>query len=134
MRISDWSSDVCSSDLVITDDSGERLSYDLVLDEVSKPLMQAAREHIAFTSRHTTYPDGVVSNFEFNGDEQVRPVWRYLDLGPHVVYLSKIDKRTLTEKMREQSGYLRHKGRARRAREEVVQMPDSPAEIGRAHV
>src|SRR3546814_1875276 len=77
---------------VITDDSGERRSYDLVLDEVSKPLMQAAREHIAFTSRHTTYPDGVVSNFEFNGDEQVRPVWRYLDLGPHVVYLSKIVK------------------------------------------
>src|SRR3546814_16173403 len=114
MRISDWSSDVCSSDLVITDDSGERRSYDLVLDEVSKPLMQAAREHIAFTSRHTTYPDGVVSNFEFNGDEQVRPVWRYLDLGPHVVYLSKIVKRTLTAQMREQSRYLRNPGRAER--------------------
>src|SRR3546814_20166723 len=75
---------------VITDDSGERRSYDLVLDEVSKPLMQAAREHIAFTSRQTTYPDGVVSTFEFTGTEKIRPVWRYLELGPHVVYLSKI--------------------------------------------
>src|SRR3546814_11900442 len=114
MRISDWSSDVCSSDLspvmrsavaafgfvyihpladgngrvhrflindilrrdgavpepvilpvsaVITDDSGERRSYDLVLDEVSKPLMQAAREHIAFTSSHPTYPDCFFLNF-----------------------------------------------------------------------
>src|SRR3546814_5951198 len=38
---------------VITDDSGERRSYDLVLDEVSKPLMQAAREHIR-SEEHTS--------------------------------------------------------------------------------
>lgn len=113
---------------VITDDSGEHRSYDRVLDEVSKPLMQAAREHIAFASRHTTYPDGVVSNFEFNGNEQVRPVWRYLDLGPHVVYLSNIVKRTLTEQMREQSRYLRNHGRARQALKEVVEMPDQQAD------
>src|SRR3546814_18553797 len=97
--------------------------------------MQAAREHIAFTSRHTTYPDGVVSNFEFNGDEQVRLVWRYLDLGPHVVYLSKIVKRTLTEQMLEQSRYLRHNGRARMEVKEVVEMPDQNTErvkIGKA--
>src|SRR3546814_12359244 len=73
MRISDWSSDVCSSDLV-------------------------------------------------------RPVWRYLDLGPHVVYLSKIVKRTLTEQMREQSRYLRNHGRARLALKEVVEMPDQQAD------
>lgn len=109
---------------IITDDAGERRSYDRVLDEVSEPLMQAAREHITFTSRHTTYPDGVVSNFDFNGNEQVRPVWRYLDLGPHVVYLSNVVERTLTEQMREQSRYLRNHGRARQALKEIVEMPD----------
>jgi len=113
---------------VITDDAGERRNYDRVLGEISKPLMQEASEHITFTPRHTTYPDGVVSNFEFNGNEQIRPVWRYLDLGPHVVYLSNIVKRTLTEQMREQSRYLRNHGRARLALKEVVEMPDQQAD------
>lgn len=112
----------------ITGDSGERRNYDRVLDEVSKPLMQAARKHITFTPRHTTYPDGIVSNVEFNGNEQIRPMWRYLDLGPHVVYLSNIVKRTLTEQMREQSRYLRNHGRARQALKEVIEMPDQQAD------
>ncbi len=90
--------------------------------------MQAAREHITFASRHTTYPDGVVSNFEFHGNEQIRPVWRYLDLGPHVVYLSNIVKRTLIEQMREQSRCLRNHGRARQALKDVVEMPDQQAD------
>jgi len=113
---------------VITDDAGERRNYDRVLDQISKPLMQEAHEHITFTSRHMTYPDGVVSNSEFNGNEQVRPVWRHLDLGPHVVYLSNVVKRTLTGQMREQSRYLRNHGRARQALKEVVEMPDQQAD------
>ncbi|NYT76954.1 Fic family protein [Alcaligenaceae bacterium] len=113
---------------VITDDSAQRRNYDCVLDEISKPLMQEAREHITFTSRRTTYPDGVVSNFEFNGNEQLRPVWRYLDLSPHVLYLSNIVKHTLTEQMREQSRYLRNHGRARQALKEIVEMPDQQAD------
>src|SRR3546814_5244127 len=91
-------------------------------------MMPEAREYIAFTYRHTTYHYGVVSNFQFHGNEQVRPVWRYLDLGPHVVYLSNIVKRTLTEQMREQSRYLRNHGRARRALKEIVEMPDQQAD------
>ncbi|QAA92432.1 Fic family protein [Pollutimonas thiosulfatoxidans] len=113
---------------VITDDSGERRNYARVLNEVSKPLMQEARGHIRFTPRHTTYPDGVVSNFEFNGNEQAQPAWRYPDLGPHVIYLSNIIGRTLTEQMREQSRYLRNHGRARQALKEVVEMPDHQAD------
>ncbi len=113
---------------VITDDSGERRNYDRVLDEISKPLMQEAREHIKFASRHTTYPDGVISNFEFEGNVQARPIWRYPDLSPHVVYLSNTIARTLTEQMREQSRYLRNHGRARQALKEVVEMPDQQAD------
>lgn len=113
---------------VITDDAGERRNYDRVLDEVSKPLMQEAREHIAFTPEQTTYPDGVISNFKFNGNKQIQPVWRYVDLGPHIVYLSNLLKRTLTEHMREQSRYLRTHVRARQAIKEVVEMPDPQAD------
>ncbi|ETF03886.1 filamentation induced by cAMP protein Fic [Advenella kashmirensis W13003] len=113
---------------VITDDAGERRSYDRVLDEVSKPLMHVVREHITFKSTQVTYPDGVVSNFEFDGVEQAYPVWRYPDLGPHVIFLSNIVMRTLTEQMREQSRYLRSLGRARQALKEIVEMPDQQAD------
>jgi hypothetical protein len=113
---------------VITDDAGERRGYDRVLDQVSKPLMQAVREHVAFESTQTTYPDGVVSNFVFHAGDQARPLWRYPDLGPHVVFLANIIGRTLTEQMREESRYLRSHARARAALKEVVEMPDHQAD------
>ena len=113
---------------VITDDAGERRGYDRVLDEVSKPLIQAVREQIVFEPVQTTYQDGVVSNFAFHGAEQARPLWRYPDLGPHVVFLSNVIGRTLTEQMREESRYLRSHARARAALKEVVEMPDQQAD------
>lgn len=113
---------------VISDDSGERRNYDRILDEVSRPLMQEAREHITFASKQTAYPDGVVANLEFSANEQLRPAWRYPNLGPHVSYLSNIIRRTLTEQMREQSRYLRNHVRARHALKEVIEMPDHQAD------
>lgn len=113
---------------VITDDEVERKGYDRVLDQLSKPLMQAVREHVVFGASRTTYPDGVVSNFGFHGAKIARPLWRYPDLGPHVVFMSSIIGRTLTEQMREQSRYLRSHTRARAALKEVVEMPDQQAD------
>lgn len=113
---------------VITDDPGERRGYDRVLDQISGPLMQAVREQVAFEPVQSSYPDGVVSNFVFHGADQARPLWRYPDLGPHVIYLSRIISRTLTEQMREQSRYLRSHSRARAALKEVVEMPDQQAD------
>ncbi len=88
---------------VIADDAGERCGYDRVLDRVSNPLMQAVREYVTFEPAQTRYPDGVVSNFVFTGVDQARPAWCYPDLGPHVVYLSNIIGRTLTEQMRQRA-------------------------------
>ena len=113
---------------VITDDSGERRSYDQTLDRVSEPLMRSLRECVKFESTQTTYPDGVVSNFSFQGEDRARPLWRYPDLSPHVVFLSRIIDRTLTEQMREESRYLRNHARARSALKEVVEMPDHQAD------
>ncbi len=113
---------------VITDDAGERRAYDRVLDQVSRPLMQAVREHVVFEPVQTTYPDGLVSNFAFHGTEQARPLWRYPDLGPHVVFLANIIDRTLTEQMREESRYLRSHAQARAALKEIVEMPDHQAD------
>jgi hypothetical protein len=51
-------------------------------------------------------------------------MWCYPDLGPHVIYLSDIISRTLTEQMREESIYLRRHAHARAAVKEIVEMPD----------
>lgn len=113
---------------VITNDAGGRRGYDRVLDQVSKPLMQAVREYVAFEPTQTTYPDGVVSNFVFHAGDQARPLWRYPDLGAHVFFLANIIGQTLTGQMREESRYLRSHARARVALKEVVEMPDHQAD------
>lgn len=113
---------------VITDDAAERRAYDMILDEVSKPLMRTLSDDVSFSATDITYPDGVTSNFEFSGVEKARHVWRYPDLGPHVMYLSNIIRRTLTEQMREQSRYLRNHARARQALKEIIEMPDQQAD------
>lgn len=113
---------------VITDDAKERRRYDHVLDDVSKPLMHAVHGFITFEPGQTTYPDGVVSNFSFNGKALARPAWRYPDLSAHVVFLSNIIDRTLTQQMREQSRYLRNHTQARQALKEIIEMPDPQAD------
>ncbi len=113
---------------VITDDASERRSYDRVLDQVSQPLMRAVREQVSFERVRTSYPDGVESNFVFRGSDLARPLWRYPDLGPHVVFMAHLIGRTLTEQMREESRYLRNHARARTALKEVVEMPDQQAD------
>lgn len=113
---------------VIMDDVGERRAYDRVLDSVSQPLMQGIRDTIELDQPAITYPDGVTSNFVFTGEETARPLWRYPDLGPHVVFLSGIIRRTLQEQMRDESRYLRSHGRARQALKEIVEMPDQQAD------
>lgn len=113
---------------VISADVGERRAYDQVLDKVSKPLMQSIRDHVEFARLQTSYPDGVVSNFVFNEPDLARPIWRYPDLSPHIIYLSKVIARTITEQMREESKYLTAHHRARAALKEIVEMPDHQAD------
>lgn len=113
---------------VISSDAGERRAYEQLLDQVSQPLMTALREHVSFAKTQTTYPDGVTSNLVFDGQDMARPLWRYPDLGPHVVYLSQVIVRTITEQMREESRYLRGHHRARAAIKEIVEMPDHQAD------
>lgn len=113
---------------VITSEASEQRAYEQVLDQVSKPLMSAIRDHISFGKTQTTYPDGVTSNLVFNHQDMARPIWRYPDFGPHVVYLSKVIARTITEQMREESKYLQGHQRARAAIKEIVEMPDHQAD------
>lgn len=112
----------------ITEDGAHRRDYDRVLDTISRPLMRVLDEQVAFAPTHTRYPDGVVSNLCFGGDNLARPLWRYPDLGAHVIFLSGIIHHTMTVLMREESRYLRSHGRARQAIKEIVEMPDQQAD------
>jgi Fic/DOC family len=109
---------------VMDQGSVQRRAYDQILDDISRPLMMHLREHYEFTSTQTLYADGIRSNFVFHGDALARPVWRYLDLTAHLVYLAEVIERTLREDMREESHIKRSHDRARAAIKSIIEMPD----------
>ena len=108
----------------ISSDASERHAYNQILDTVSGPLMRALSGRYKFANEHTIYADGIRSNFEFNGQEVAKPVWQYLDLTPHVVYLADVLERTIRQDMREESLYLRRHAQARDAIKDIIEMPD----------
>ena len=110
---------------LITRDSAERRAYDRILDAVSVPLMRTLAETYRFANTATVHPDGVVSNFSFDGDTTARHAWRYLDLSPHVAYLADVVRRTIREDMVAESRYLRSHHQARAGIKEVLEMPDA---------
>lgn len=109
---------------LISSDSAERRAYDRILDTVSRPLMGALAGAYEFAPTQTIYPDGIPSNFVFKGDDIAWPVWRYLDLTRHVVYLSDVLARTIRDDMREESRYIHRHAQARAAIKGIVEMPD----------
>ncbi len=110
---------------LITSDAAERRAYDRILDVVSRPLMRMLANTYRFAETPITYPDGVASNFAFEGVETARHAWRYPDLSPHVRYLADVVQRTVREDMLEESRYLRSHGQARAAIKEIVEMSDA---------
>lgn len=110
---------------LISQHAADRRAYDDILDTISAPLMQTLTGQYAFDPIQTVYEDRIRSNFVFSGDEMARPVWRHLDLTPHVVYLANVLERTINEDMREESRYLRSHGLARSAIKDIIEMPDA---------
>lgn len=110
---------------LIAGNAAERRAYDQILDSVSRPLMGILAGQYEFDSKQTRYPDGICSNFVFNSEDIARPVWRYLDLTMHVVYLADVLRRTICEDMREESRYLRNHALARAAIKDVLEIPDA---------
>ena len=86
--------------------------------------MSALAGHYGFTAYQTTYPDGIVSNFQFSGEAIARPLWRSIDLTQHVVWLADALKRTIHEHMRHEAHYIQQHAQARAAIKEMIEMPD----------
>ena len=112
----------------IAEHASDRKAYDDVLDKLSKPLMQSLRGHYSFSKKPTHYPDGIYSNLEFVDTEIAQPVWRFMDLTPHVQYLSTILHHVIEQDMHEQSRYLRQHDQVRSLIKEVVEMPNDYAD------
>lgn len=111
------------SSLIISD-TAERRAYERILDVVSQPLMRVLADSYRFVPTPIEYPDGISSNFVLEGAEVARPVWRYLDLSQHVVYMADLVQRTIRQDMLEESRYLRSHAQARAAIKDIVEMPD----------
>ena len=110
---------------LITSDAAERRAYERILDVVSQPLMRVLADSYRFVPTPIEYPDGIGSNFVFEGVETARPVWRHLDLSRHVAYVADLVQRTIREDMLEEARYLRSHAQARAAIKDIVEMPDA---------
>jgi len=109
---------------LINSHSAQRRAYDRILDTISSPLMGVLAGSYELAAVQTTYPDGIRSNFVFKGAPIARPVWRYLDLTHHVVYLADVLVRTVQEDMRQASRQMQRHAQARAAIKNIVEMPD----------
>jgi hypothetical protein len=107
----------------ITKSTTSRANYDKVLEAYSKPMMAQTVNDIHFGDR-TTYPDGVVSDFEFSGSDTLRPSWRYPDLTHQAEYLFHVVHETIEYEMRHQmqshSAYMQARDRVK----DVLEGPD----------
>ena len=112
----------------IAEHASDRQAYDNILDSVSKPLMQTLRGHYSFSKASTHYPDGIYSNLNFAETAVAEPVWRFLDLTPHVQYLSNIIRHVIVHDMHKESYYLKQHDHARALIKEVIEMPNDYAD------
>ena len=109
----------------LASDAAERRAYGRILNVVSRPLMRTLAETYRFAKIPAPYPDGISSNFVFDGSASARHAWRYLGLSPHVAYMADVLERTIRGDMLEESRYLPSHGQARSASKEKVEMPDA---------
>lgn len=96
-------------------------SYDRILDVFSAPLRRRYAASWRFGA-DVKYPDGVISNFEFDAYDDALHAWRYPDLTDHVVYGANVVAETLATEIVQEAEYLRKHYEMRRRVGEVIQV------------
>jgi len=102
----------------------DRTAYDRILDVFSQPFRQRYSKSWRFT-KDITYPDGQVSNLEFDEYTDANHAWKYLDLSDHVLYVADVVAATLSQEMHQEASYLRKNLRARNRLNEVIEAGDN---------
>ena len=80
----------------ISDSTQHRRDYDKILDTVSKPLMAQLIGEYQFETTQI-FEDGIKSNLHLGNVDNALPIWRFLDLTPHVLYLAKLVSRVIQD-------------------------------------
>jgi len=83
-------------------------AYDRVLDRFSAPFRARYARSWRFVSKDTRYPDGQISNFDFDEYEDAGHAWKYLDLTDHVKYMVGVVSDTIRGEMRDEAIFLRN--------------------------
>lgn len=94
--------------------------YDQVLESISGPMMRKVAGEVSFASQASTFEDGVQSNLQFAGWDELLPAWRFMDLTQHVRYLSDTLRRTVHKELRSEAAFLRSFDQARSAVRDVI--------------
>lgn len=102
----------------------ERKQYDEILDKISKPLMNSLLGEYSFNKEHTAYQDGISSNLLFDNDKKAEPVWRFLDLTAHVIYLGDLLQKVIQQDMRDEAIYLKRHDKIRTKIQEIIDIPN----------
>ncbi len=104
--------------------SKDLASYDRILDIFSAVLRRKYSGHWRF-GKELTYPDGEISNFEFDGYSQALPAWKYMDLTEHVTYIAKVLEETVKKEMTQEAAYLRKHYDNRAKLGQIIQASDN---------
>lgn len=111
----------------ISDSAEHHRAYDKLLDSVSKPLMTQLAGSYKF-DKTQTFADGIQSNLVVTDDTKAQAVWRFMDLTPHVVYVSQLLKRVIEDDLYQESRYLYQHHQVREAIKELIEMPNDYAD------
>lgn len=107
----------------ITNTAAARAGYDKSLEYFSRPLMHKCSGKYRF-GKDREYADGIISNFEFSGYDEMLPAWRYPDLTSHAEYLFGVIKLAIEKEMNDEAQYMRNVHQARRDIKEILEAPD----------
>jgi len=99
-------------------------SYDRILDVLSAPFRRRYGRSIRFGS-DVRYPDGIISNLEFDEYEDALHTWRYIDLTDQTVYMANVIGETLRHEMFDEAEFLRKHYLARERLNAVFEAGDN---------
>lgn len=110
----------------IIEDGVSHRAYNEVLDSISKMIMRSLETRYRFQG-YTAYEDGVKSNLILENVTQTLPLWRYMDLSAHIVYLSGLIQKVIADDMVEESRYLKRHDEIRDNLKDIIEMSNHDA-------
>ena len=111
----------------IVKSSTKRGQYEQALESISSRLMRKHNSDWRF-GKERVCEDGVITDFEFDGNEDAQHLWRFPDLTLHCTFMAGVVKATVLENMTQEAELLAHHDEARIRLKQVYEMPNPDAD------